>query len=282
MTLWWPNAFLTQPYNTWFYAKRPGETSTDPGEWPMGYYWFLKIQASGGHKDQLIFYSDVDKYYKACWSDHTKVEFHAGVKYLLCLPDDTPNWAGANLVEIAPPCGNWRSDMYIVSASTRSQTSGLLAAVRKDLELQPRLLAAVAKTDQLGDGVLAAIQANRDAPVTIRAAIMGEPSQDIGIRAAVRAERELAPGIEAAVAKTDQLGSAIKAAVQGNPQVNIRTRAAIKGEAQKTVSIVAYVVVRRVDKIKLEMENNIPQEVDIRSTPNWASKVKDWGRESFS
>lgn len=65
MTLWWPGAFPDEPYETWFWAKRPGDTGpVDPDtwdnngyplvpgpcgaadafwEWPSGYYWFYKI-----------------------------------------------------------------------------------------------------------------------------------------------------------------------------------------------------------------------------------------------
>lgn len=65
MTLWWPGAFPDKPYETWFWAMRPGDTGpVDPDtwdnhgyplvpgpcgaadafwEWPSGYYWFYKI-----------------------------------------------------------------------------------------------------------------------------------------------------------------------------------------------------------------------------------------------
>ncbi len=281
MVRWWPDAFPDQPYGVWFYAKRPNETSTNPCEWPTGYYWFFKIEAEGGHRDQLMFYSEVNKYYKSCWSNPKNIQFYANVKYLLCYPDDTPNWAGCDLVQITPPCRNWRSDLYMETESTRSQTYGIQAAVRSDRDLQTGIVSAVAKNGQLGDEILAAIQGQPELLVTLKAAICGDAEKEPRIRAAIRKERDLQTGIVSAVAKTDQLEDNIKVAIRGNPHLDIRTRAAIKGEAQASVTIVAYIQVKRVDRIKLEMENLVPQELDIRSVPNWSSQVKDWRKESL-
>jgi hypothetical protein len=87
--------------------------------------------------------------------------------------------------------------------------------------------------------------------------------------------------VEAAVAKTDELPITILATVQGNTQLPIRTRATIKGEALKSVGIIANVVFNRIPQIYFEMENLVPRELDLRSTPNWPSKVKDWRKDSI-
>jgi len=286
---WWtslqyPYSFADHPWGEWFWDRREDINNSDiyvryGGEWPTGWYEFFKIYPSNGHGEQLAFRSPETR---KCldWDDwHWTV--HKDVIYILTLPGDTPNWAGAGLVAVSPPCSNWYSQLYMVTEVTRSQTSALRAAVQDTRELSPRIRATVAKTSELPDAITASIQGNPEAPIRLHAAVRGEASRDIGIKAAVRTERGLVPGIEAAVAKTDELPITILATVQGYTQLDIRTRAAIKGEAQKSVGIIANVVVSRVPQIYLEMENLVPQELDLRSTPNWPSKVKDWRKDSI-
>jgi len=164
---------------------------------------------------------------------------------------------------------------------TRSQTSGLKAAIQDGREKISGIRATVARTGQLADAITASVQAQRDAPVTLQAAVQGTVTRNIPIKAAVRTERDLASGIEAAVARTAELPVSIQTAIQGCSQLPICTRAAIRGEAQMSVGIIANVVVSRAPQIYLEMENLVPQEFDLRGTPNWPSRVKDWRAESL-
>lgn len=258
---WWDDEFHSLPDREWVYrATYKGYLL------PVGVkYWWYKIPQDANHKIQIA---------RKAQADSTTI-------YLYTYPDDSPNWAGANLVEIAPPCSNWSSDVYLITETNRSQTWALRAAIQGTRELTPKIRAVVALTGELSDAITATIQANREEPIVLQVAVRGEASRDIGIKAAVRTERSLAPGIEAAVAKTDELPITILAAIRGYTQLPIRTRAAIKGEAQKRVGIIANVVVSRVPQIYLEMENLVPQELDLRSTPNWPSKVKDWRKDSI-
>lgn len=291
MTLWWPWAiaspFKDFAWDTWFWARLPahgddneawgwpGWTSRNPGT----YYYFRKITPSGGHKQQLAIKSPEDRY-----DSTTGYTVKANMIYVCCYIDDTPNWGSiSSLVSISPPCANWNTALYQGTEElTRSQTSGLKAAIQDGREKCSGVRATVARTGELVDSITASVQAHRNASVILQAAVRGTVARSIPIKAAVRTERTLAPDIEAAIAKTDQLPITIRAAVRGHTQLPIRTRAAIKGEAKKSVGIVAYVVVSRVPQIYLEMENLVPQEFDLRGTPNWPSKVKDWRAESLS
>jgi hypothetical protein len=282
MSQWWLFAMATiwksQPWDTWFWDQLPETAWGWPG-WVYGSqsYWFMKISPSGGHKQQLAIRSPADRTSIAGYS------VKKDVIYICCYRDDTPNWGGiSSLVSISPPCSNWCTALYQVPEEvTRSQTSGLKAAIQDGREIKPGIRATVARTGELADAITASIQAYRDAPVTLQAAVRGTVTRSIPIKAAVRTERDLAPGIEAAVARTAELPVSIQAAIQGCTQLPIRTRAAIRGEAQMSVGIIANVVVSRAPQIYLEMENLVPQEFDLRSTPNWPSRVKDWRAESL-
>ncbi len=281
MTLWWPNAFPAQAHRSWFWALRPGtsETVSPYTEWAAGYYWFYKIPAENGHRIQLAFKSPVDRRSEG-WGQRL---VKANVIYIVTYPGDTPNWgSSSSLVEIGPPCWNWYSDMYeLVSATTRSQTFGLNAAIRANRNKITKVKAAIAKTDSLNYTAKGAIAGNPELEISIRSAISGDAERTVPMRAAIRAERVLEPAIIAAVARDFDLPVRAKAAISGDAQKECRIRAGIKGETQKTVGITAFVVKTRVDKIMLEMENLWPQELDLRSTPNWASKFKDYRKSGL-
>jgi len=269
----WQGFHREKPWRTWFWAD------DGPIYIPDGDYQFYKIPPEGIHGEQLAFKSPVTRK-KTVWYEIT---VYADRIYVLTEEDDSPNWGGiADLVAISPPCSNWESNVYYFTHTVRSQTSGLNAYVRAHVSKTINILATIAKTDQLDDAVTASVQGQRDAPVAIQAAIKGEVTLNNPlIKAAVCKERNLEPGIEAAVAGDVNLNPSVCAWVVGNPKLDIRNRAAVSGQAEKRVGITAHVVVSRVEQIYLEMENLVPQELALTSTPNWASRVKDWRKEKL-
>jgi len=278
LLLWWPGAFPSQPWRTWFWATRPGTSATYSPytEWAAGYYWFYKIPAEGGHREQLAFRSPEDRR-SVGWGQRLVKK---DVIYIITYPGDTPNWGNASqFIDIGPPCGNWLSGMFEEGEITRSQTYSVQAAVQAVREMPTSIGAAVAKNDELEAGITATIRATPELPIITQAAIAGNPELVHPIRAAIRAELYLEPAIIAAVGKDFSLDCGATATVQGNPYKWYGTRAAIKGETEKTVGIVAFVVKSRADQIMLEMENNWPQELDLRSTPNSPSKFRDWRKQ---
>jgi hypothetical protein len=280
LLLWWPGAFSSQPWRTWFWATRPGTTATYSPytEWAAGYYWFYKIPAEGGHREQLAFRSPEDRR-STGWGQRL---VKANVIYIVTYVTDTPNWGNVSqFIDIGPPCGNWRSAMFEEGETTRSQTYSLLAAAQSNRELPIGIDAAVAKTEELAPGVTATIQATPELPITTQAAIAGNPELAHPVRAAIRAELLLEPGIIAAIGKDFSLVPGVTATVQGNPYQWYGTRAAIKGETEKSVGITAFVVKSRATQIMLEMENLWPQEMDLRSTPNSPSEWRDWRKHQL-
>lgn len=280
LLLWWPGAFSSQPWRTWFWATRPGTTATYSPytEWAAGYYWFYKIPAEDGHREQLAFRSPEDRRSTGWGRRLVKKD----VLYIITHAGDTPNWGNVSqFIDIGPPCGNWRSAMFEEGETTRSQTYSLLAAAQSNRELPIGIDAAVAKTEELAPGVTATIQATPELPITTQAAIAGNPELAHPVRAAIRAELLLEPGIIAAIGKDFSLVPGVTATVQGNPYQWYGTRAAIKGETEKSVGITAFVVKSRATQIMLEMENLWPQEMDLRSTPNSPSEWRDWRKHQL-
>jgi len=280
LLLWWPGTFPSQPWRTWFWATRPGTGATYSPytEWAAGYYWFYKIPAEGGHREQLAFRSPEDRR-STGWGQRL---IKKDVLYIVTYVTDTPNWGNVSqFIDIGPPCGNWRSAMFEEGETTRSQTYSLLAAAQSNRELPIGIDAAVAKTEELAPGVTATIQATPELPITTQAAIAGNPELAHPVRAAIRAELLLEPGIIAAVGKDFSLVPGVTATVQGNPYQWYGTRAAIKGETEKSVGITAFVVKSRATQIMLEMENLWPQEMDLRSTPNSPSEWRDWRKHQL-
>ena len=280
LLLWWPGTFPSQPWRTWFWATRPGTGATYSPytEWAAGYYWFYKIPAEGGHREQLAFRSPEDRR-STGWGQRL---VKANVIYIVTYVTDTPNWGNVSqFIDIGPPCGNWRSAMFEEGETTRSQTYSLLAAAQSNRELPIGIDAAVAKTEELAPGVTATIQATPELPITTQAAIAGNPELAHPVRAAIRAELLLEPGIIAAIGKDFSLVPGVTATVQGNPYQWYGTRAAIKGETEKSVGITAFVVKSRATQIMLEMENLWPQEMDLRSTPNSPSEWRDWRKHQL-
>lgn len=273
--LWWPvDPYIRRhPYRTWVWERRYDTNAT---EWANGYYWFYRIPAENGHREQLAFRSPEDRR-SVGWGQRLVKK---DVIYIITYPGDTPNWGNVSqFIDVGPPCGNWRSSMFEEAEITRSQTYSVQAAIRTVRELPVSIGAAVAKNDELDVGVTATIRATPELPITTQAAIAGNPELVHPIRAAIRAELYLEPAIIAAVGKDFSLDCGATATVQGNPYKWYGTRAAIKGETEKTVGIVAFVVKSRADQIMLEMENNWPQELDLRSTPNSPSKFRDWRKQ---
>lgn len=274
--LWWPydvNLYKF-PYRTWFWSTR----YTHGDEWPEGFYWFYKIPAEAGHREQLAFRSPEDRR-SVGWGQRL---IKKDVLYIITYAGDTPNWGNVSqFIDIGPPCGNWLSGMFEEGETTRSQTYSLLAAAQSNRELPIGIDAAVAKTEELAPGVTATIQATPELPITTQAAIAGNPELAHPVRAAIRAELLLEPGIIAAIGKDFSLVPGVTATVQGNPYQWYGTRAAIKGETEKSVGITAFVVKSRATQIMLEMENLWPQEMDLRSTPNSPSEWRDWRKHQL-
>lgn len=284
MTLWWPNAFPDKPWRTWFWARRPGED--DAGlkfqEWPPGYYWFYKIPPEAGHKQQLAFKSPEDRRCYAWKSFNCNIK--ANVIYIITYPGDTPNWGNSTLVNIGPPCGNWRSNMYKVippTAIIRNQTAGIKTAIRTDQGSRSRIRSAIAKTFIMNTNVITAVRTSRVVSSKTITAIQTNRDRSTNIRSAVRVVREVECTLVSAIGKDFDLESKVTATVQGNPIKAVRYRGALKGEAQTTSQITAFVVLSRAEKIMLEMENLYPQEFDMRSVPNWASEFKDWRKSKL-
>lgn len=281
MVLWWPGAFRSQPWRSWFWAKRPGDSGSglDFTEWATGYYWFYKIPSENGHLEQLAFKSPEDRRSLS----HGRRLVKATAVYILTYQNDTPNWGtNSTLVAIGPPCGNWHSNLYETHEVTRSQTFGILAAVRAERQKIAKVRAAVAKTGELECTVQAAVMAQLDLPIEMHVAVMGERERALFMRAAVRTERLLESTVEAAVGKDFSLPSIMEATVQGNVHLHHGMRVAVRGETQKFVGITAFVVKSRADHIYLEFENLLPQEMDLRGVPNWPSRVKDYRKDAIS
>jgi hypothetical protein len=295
MGLWWPhvvaNEFAGYAWDTWFWAVLPHPA--DYTYWAFGwpgyhvddpdtYYWFRKISASDGHQQQLAIRSPVDRVTAVHPGLAYVYSIKANVIYICCYDGDTPNWVGAGYAfSVAPPCSNWLTDEYGVEAITRSQTSGMRSAIMAERSLPGSIISALAKTKELSGGISASLQTELELPDSLYTAIQGDVDQPVGVRASIMAQLELPDGIISALAKTDELPDGIKAAIRGNTQSNSWIRTAIWGETEKEVGIVANIVISRKDTILLEMENLIPQEMDIRSTPNWRSRVKDYRKTPF-
>lgn len=257
----WDNEFTTYPDNTWFYAC--DESGYIPGWWS---YWY-KIPPDNHHYRQIAMKPAVD-YPAKGWKK--------GVIYIIVRAGDTPNWAGASLIAIAPPCSNWGAYLYEATAQTRDQSWGLNAAIRANRDKAVGLKALVALTDALPCSIKAALAGNPELEADISAYIQGNPERAHKLKAAIQEGQELPLGLVCAVAAPFDLPTGISATIQGNPWEHCHLKAAIKGETETSVGIVAYVVKSRLDTILLEMENLWPQELDLRSTPNWRSRVKDW------
>lgn len=275
--LWWPvDPYIRRhPYRTWVWERRYDTNAT---EWANGYYWFYRIPAENGHREQLAFRSPEDRR-SVGWGQRLVKK---DVIYIITYPGDTPNWGNVSqFIDVGPPCGNWRSSMFEEAEITRSQTYSVQAAVQAVREMPTSIGAAVAKNDELDAGITATIQATPELPVLTYAAIAGNPELVHPIRAAIRAEPYLEPAIIAAVGKDFSLDCGATATVQGNPYKWYGTRAAIKGETEKTVGITAFVVKSRATQIMLEMENLWPQEMDLRSTPNSPSEWRDWRKHQL-
>lgn len=275
--LWWPvDPYIRRhPYRTWVWERRYDTNAT---EWANGYYWFYRIPAENGHREQLAFRSPEDRR-SVGWGQRLVKK---DVIYIITYPGDTPNWGNVSqFIDVGPPCGNWRSSMFEEAEITRSQTYSVQAAVQAVREMPTSIGAAVAKNDELDAGITATIQATPELPVLTYAAIAGNPELVHPIRAAIRAELYLEPAIIAAVGKDFSLDCGATATVQGNPYKWYGTRAAIKGETEKTVGITAFVVKSRATQIMLEMENLWPQEMDLRSTPNSPSEWRDWRKHQL-
>lgn len=255
---------------------------------PNGNYNLYKLPASNGHSNQILLRTPVPLWgAEEVVPGRPSLDFEADTLYILTHADDTPNYEGdtSGLLALSPPCGNWRTHVYQQIEATRSQTWGILAAIRANREKAIGIKACIAARmfdSTLDLGILAAIQKELQLDIGIQAAILGEASRYLPIRAAIRTERLLEPAIIAAVGKDFSLISGATATVQGNTEVHSHLKAAVKGETERTASIKAFVVNTRVDHILLEMENLFPQELDLRSTPNWASKVKDYRKSNLS
>jgi hypothetical protein len=281
----WPAYWGNQPWDTWFWAALPHDDVTCyPYGWygsyrtePITYYWFQKISPSGGHREQLAVRSPVTL------TSVFGYTIKANVVYILCYEDDTPNWGNtSSLISIAPPCANWNTGLYEVPDEVmRSQTSGLMAAIGGSRDQNIAIRAIVAKDDYENIGILAAIRSEPELPITIKATIRGALERLLPLRAAIRGEQLLEPDIIAAVAKEDNEYPGILATIQKDRFIYDNLKAAILGETERTVGITAVVVKSRADKILLEMENLWPQEFDLRSTPNWASRTKDWRKDNL-
>ena len=128
---WWDDEFRSLPDREWVYrATYKGYLL------PVGVkYWWYKIPQDANHKIQIA---------RKTQADSTTI-------YLYTYPDDNPNWAGANLVEVAPPCSNWSSDAYLITETNRSQTWAIRAAIQSTRELTPKIRAVVALTGELPD-----------------------------------------------------------------------------------------------------------------------------------
>ena len=317
MVLWWPNAFPDQPYNTWFWAKRPGDTGpVDPDtwdnhgyplvpgpcgaadafwEWPSGYYWFYKIPptpvyATLNGNAVFLYYRPEQLAFKSpdrrcayvidddCAIDRWFVE--ANTIYIFTYPDELPACPNTgDVIAIASPCDNWESAIWSVKEVERTQSWGLKAAVQQIRTLNPSVSAAIGQPTALDCSVLSAIAATQDlAPGTL-AAISGEAQKTPRIQAAIRSDRVLQPGILSVVAKDFDLLPCALAAISGDNQQHVHLKSAIRADTQKNASIIANVVKSRADQIMLEMENNWPQELDLRSTPNSPSKFRDWRKQ---
>ena len=325
MTLWWPGAFPDEPYETWFWAMRPGDTGpVDPDtwdnhgyplvpgpcgaadafwEWPSGYYWFYKIpsrlyvqelrNARGDVvttipvlvHEQLAFKSPDRRCAYVIDYDHAIDRWfvEANTIYIFTLPGDAPVCPNTgDVIAVASSCDNWESDIWSFDEPEiiRTQTWGLKAAVQQTRTLRPSISAVVGQNVAHNCHVLSTIAATRTLDVATLAAITGDVQRISRTQAAIRCDRQLdQPGILSTIATTRNLESATLAAISGHIQQHYHIKSAIRSDTQKNASIIANVVKSRATEIMLEMENNWPQELDLRSTPNSPSKFRDWRKQ---
>ena len=283
--MWWPNAFPSQPWNTWFWANRPGSPNYYPSpgsanpfwEWAPGMYWFFKIPSSSGHKEQLAF--KTPEYRVDQGGNHP---IYPNAVYIITYPGDTPNWEGsASAIEIGAPCGNWASDEWQITWTTRNQTIETHAAIRVVRENPFTLSSIIAITKDKNAPIDAYIEDLRSINISEHAAINGNRENPVPIHAAVRSDVDVYPIINACVSKDFDEIIKISAYDQGNPLVWSWLTATILGETQISVGLTALILIDRTNQILIEMENLGIQERDIRSVPNWASKTVDWRKTSL-
>lgn len=270
-TTWWQSDFAQLPYSTWFWVHIDAKP-----HFPEGDYWIQRIPADDAHREQLAYWTPVDIY------SGSNVYFKANTLYILTDRKDTPNWGGtSNFVQIAAPCGNWGFFNYQSNEQERNQTYGSRAAVLGTRESIISIKALLVMMGEIACSVASSIQSTRDAETDICAAVLATREITYPIRAAIRVQRSLTSGTKAAVARDFSISYDINAAVQGSPRIIYGQRTAIRGEAQATIRMTAMVMKSRVNTIYLEMENLWPQELDLRSTPNWPSRVKDYRKDSL-
>lgn len=250
-----------------------------------GYYYPALNDWQDATTPLHYFYLDQEGYYWAAGNGHCEqikiINSDGSSTWYVC-DGDIPIEAGAHLVTASPPCGNPGEDIWQIDrVQERNQTWEVRAAIRGEPERSLGLQAAIAKANDLSPTIKAAIAGNPSLEFGALAAIRGNPERSLKIRASVMGGPELALAINAAIAVDVDLTPKIQAAIQGNPTMEVGQKAAIKGDAERTFTISTLILKNREEAILLEMENVWPQECDLRSTPNWPSRVKDYRRDSL-
>jgi hypothetical protein len=270
---WWTTKLVTYPWNSWFWAYVPDG-------WPAGWYWFFKIPPSGGHQQQIAYRSLVERWFDP--NGAFKWEIKPDVIYILTYPGDTPNWEGsASFIDIGAPCGNWNSDEWMISWTTRNQTIVTHAAIRAVHDTPFTLSAIIATPKDKNSPINAYVQGWHAVTIAEHAAISGNPEKLVPIHATVKSDIESTPTIVAWIAKDFDSITKISSYESGNPLVWSWLTATILGETEISVGITALVMIDRTNQILIEMENLGIQERDLRSIPNWASKTVDWRKTSL-
>lgn len=182
---------------------------------------------------------------------------------------------------LSPPCGN--AGYFFVQTSLpvviRNQTYAINSAIRTDKHLSLEINAAIAAVRGLPFEIVTAVSEDRISTLAVNAAIQSDISRAYVIRSAIQDEAELDLEMNAAVAINPEITYNAKATIEGHPERYYYSKAAIEGASEINYSIKAAIIVDRSDEILLELEGWIPQEFDLRSTPNWPSVPKDSRKE---
>lgn len=203
---------------------------------------------------------------------------------LYTYPNEAPRWGNLTSLANQNPCANMGYMKYGLTEEPiyeRMQSWRLTASIRAERALAPKISVIIAMQNFVLPGISATIRDEPSLAPGITASIVGDAIWRLPIRAAVRAERSESPGISAIVAHDFSEAPGISATIQGNPYREPKIRAAIKGEAETRPRIICNIVKDRTDAIMLEMELLLPQELDLRSTPQAPSRFKDYRRDAL-
>jgi len=240
MVLWWPDAFPDQPYNTWFWAKRPGDTGpVDPDtwdnhgyplvpgpcgaadafwEWPSGYYWFYKIPPTPVYA--ILNDNGVFVYYHP--EQHATLNDNAVIAYYHPeqLAFKSPDRRCAYVIDYDHAIDRWFVEANTIYIFTYP---GQMPACPNTGDV----IAIASPCDNWESAIWSVEEVER--------------TQSWGLKAAVQQIRTLNPSVSAVIGQHTALDCSVLSAIAATQDLAPGTLAAISGEAQKTPRIQAAI-----------------------------------------